>query len=265
MKLVAVHAAKLNRLVVQIKYFVLDFQRTEADFFVNFFLAALNQHGVQIGDFRAPEPRIFDEKFFRRSGLHKFLFVFERYEALAARKILKRKNPAVSALFRFQEVIFHRVFVAIKHVHASENARKPPLILIFEVGRSVPFQNDHVQRVFAFFRRGQIEFGKAVGNLRISEQPAVQKHVKRRIHPFEHEARFFAVVFDVHRATIVERGNIFIDIRRIEREGVPHVGVLRRVVAFHLHAGRHFDFVGQFFFEVALFDSCVRFQLPLAV
>ena len=136
-------------------------------------------------------------------------------------------------------------FFAFKKINVAENARKTPLILIFEITARTPFLHDDVQTVFPLDGEiSDIEFAQPMRNLRKADKAAVDIYVKTRIYSLKDEIQLtLAVMRKI--AAIMIRGVLYGNARRIVRKRITDVRILKMIVTVILYARRHVHFFRQ--------------------
>ena len=126
-------------------------------------------------------------------------------------------------------------------------------VLAFEIGAVAPAEHLHANIIFARAEIGcEVELGIVVAALRIAHVLPVKPHEGCAVQAVEVEvdalARFPALG-QGKRAAVRADGvvahalNLIGDVGRIVHESIFYIHVKRQVVAFHLPAGGHFDFV----------------------
>ena len=119
--------------------------------------------------------------------------------------------------------------------HAAEDAGQPPHVLVLQVGPGRPLMHadrDHV--VFRPNEAGDIELPDQPAALAVAYGRAVDEHGEARVHPVEaDDGRPAGVPVRRQREAppVLPRRVAVGDVRRVDREGIGHVGVRRGAVA----------------------------------
>ena len=128
----------------------------------------------------------------------------------------------------------------------TEDAAQPPHVLIFQIGTVAPLQDLDGDPVDPDLRQfGDVELGGVPAALAHPGQLAVDPDIEEGVHAveFQQDPPFGPVVGDLELADIAPGGVFRGDERRIYRERVIDVGVMRMAVSFQLPVARDFDVV----------------------
>ena len=132
------------------------------------------------------------------------------------------------------EDVAHVDGIAEEEVDLAEDAGHAPHILVFEVCAVGPLEDEDLEGVLPLVDQpGDVDLGGEVGDLRIGREGVVDPDVERGIDALEVQVGLLRLhrggdreVADVERAGILVR-----DIRRVDRDRVVDVRVVRDVIA----------------------------------
>ena len=125
--------------------------------------------------------------------------------------------------------------IAEKQIHLTKNTGKPKFILILQIRSVAPLEHQHLQRVFSRMQKlGQIHFACHVADLAVSRKAIIHKKIEAGIHAFKvNMHRFLRQLFfrkpqgaNIKPARIIDR-----HMRRIHRERIVYIGILRAVIS----------------------------------
>jgi len=240
-EVMTVHAHEFYGLVVEKVHAVLDFGRADTHFFADKLAAVFDKHIVKVRIFRAPKTRVF---YFERSrfALPDRLFLAEESNRSGLAVKERERNRAVE---RGSDLIVNDVTLgASENIRVAENTGEAQFVLILEVRAHAPFQHEHVDLVVAAFDKiGRVELGLTVRDLREADELVVYIKIKARVHALEIDVVTLAFFLGDLYESLIMIGRVDIrHVRRIVRERIVHVRVLKMIVTVVLHARRHFDF-----------------------
>ena len=243
MELVTVYPLQFDRLPVHQQRPRFDLYAAETHSLIDHFLSAENRQFVKVRLLRAPKLYVLCFKALFSPSLHFLSLPFELYFARRLRKILEDHLSSFALYLRFYLIILYAVPIPIQQVHVPDNPAETPLVLIFQIRRRAPFQDDYVQYVLARLHiSAQVEFRGLVRNLRVAQQLPVYVRVKRAVYPLEHQTNvLFPSHFDF--SSIMKDRILLFDIRRIVWERIAVIRVLHLIVSVQLHAARHRHFL----------------------
>ncbi|CCJ95511.1 hypothetical protein BN131_3184 [Cronobacter malonaticus 681] len=267
--LVTVNAADQQRLAVKRQQTVADFHATKADVVrlrdKRHAVGIQQRHhrAVQVRRFGAPQQRVVNVKrerdalrvvatLINRGGAERqrlarhFVFTAPQREsdaepACGGRHFHVAEQRGVTQRRRKLGMHAHigqRLFREMQQADRAENPAHAPHILIFQISAVRPAQHQHAQAVAARVQHaGEIELRRQAAVLRIPHPLPVTPEIKRRIHAAEDNARAARLQPRLRHLNIarIAAGRVVVrHKRRIHRDRVAHIGVDRRVVAFHL-------------------------------
>ena len=162
--------------------------------------------------------------------------VFQRQLAGEGRvDVVIVKIGAHGEILHVQRIFPHQIDVA-------ENARRPPHVLIFNIGGVRPLHHAHAQQVVAgFHRRANIELGGQAAAFAKADVLAVNVDFEIGFDAIEFDDGLFALpaVAEGEQALVGAGRVIGRNIRYVDGEGETFVGVLQLTVALHLPHTRY--------------------------
>ncbi|CCK05697.1 hypothetical protein BN128_3975 [Cronobacter sakazakii 696] len=267
--LVTVNAADQQRLAVERQQAVVDFHATKADVVrlrdQRHAVGIQQRHhrAIQMRRFGAPQQRVVNVKrerdalrvvaaLINRGGAERqrlarhFVFTAPQRESDAkptrgGRHFHLAEQRGVTQRRRKLSMHAHigqRLLREMQQADRAENAAHAPHILIFQISAVRPAQHQHAKAVAARVQHaGEIELRRQAAVLRIAHPLTVTPEIKRRIHAAKDNARAARLQPRLRHLDIarIAAGRVVVrHKRRIYRDRVAHIGVDRRVVAFHL-------------------------------
>ena len=258
MAVVAVHALGLDLLAVDEDALVSDLDPARADGQGDVLAAAGEVQGVEIRLLVAPEHRVLDGGDLDRAfSVHGELAGGQRLPARAVELprdvrlagegelCLEAGGPKVVAQIALDEDVAHMHGIAEEEEDLAEDAGHAPHILVLEVGAVGPFEDEDLEGVLPLVDQpGDVDLGGEVGDLRIGGEGVVDPDVERGVDALEVQIGLLRLhrgrdreVADIERAGVLVR-----DERRIDRDRVVHVRVVRDVIpAAEGHLPAHGD------------------------
>ena len=157
---------------------------------------------------------------------------------------------------------------ALQKIDVAENARKTPFILILKICAGTPFLYDNIKAVFSFMSAVRdVKFTHSVRDLRKTDILPVHIDIKTTVHPFKDKISPACSIY--FKGTAVLKGRVlYRHTRRIEWNGIAHIGILKVVISKILHTGRHLDTIGQCFHPERIpdfFQPVIGTEFPLPV
>ena len=262
--IVAVDAAELDVLAIQIKDAVLSLDLPKADLLADGLAGGGEGEGVEGGVLGVPEVRLFDRDGERAVRLAGGDFAAAGSgQGVAHRHLLPGKikgnlDPGGGVISRQRGAdgeITDVVLRPLEEVDVPEDAAHPQLVLVLEVAAVAPFQDEDGDGVFAGAEKFRhLKLAGRVGDLAVSHQFAVYPEVEAGVDPLEiHVVAEIPFLADAEVADIGPAGIFERDIGRVVGEGVADVGVLVAVVAVILPDRGDGD----------LFKAAAAFRVPL--
>ena len=233
-----VHAAELQLLSVEEQAAVPDLHPPQAHGQADRFIARGDPQRIQIRRFAAPQNRIGYAETQRSPGLFFHKAAVRRVKAARYGKIrrdIRRYGKlGICEIFRHTgnavDIPYMRG-VAGEDIHVPENARKPEEILIFHIAAGAVLHHQRLHGVFAVLQLfGDLEFTVGVAHLRIADPHAVEPEVEAGGNAVEIEKIPPVLRFGQREGPAVKAaGNDIRQMRRIHREGVILIDIIRRV------------------------------------
>ena len=147
---------------------------------------------------------------------------------------------------RLQKVITDPLLRTQQQVHIPENPTHTEFILILQITSITPFHHQYRQCVGPLPQIfGHIELTGRMGNLAVSDESAVDPHIKAGIHTLKIQicVRSLRIAVILKRADIRTAGIVLGNIRRVHRKRIIHIGVLMTVISMILPYTRHRDLI----------------------
>ena len=242
------------------------FGGADTHFFTDNFVLVSNGHIVKVRIFRAPQNRVLN---LESNGFTRAYLLFLAQKAYNCLGSVKQCESNGSVKGGLDSVIHNVTRGARQKIDVAENTRKAQFVLVLEIGAHAPLKHQNVQLVFAVGKIiRHVELRLTVRNLRKSDETVVDVKIEAGIHPFEIKVILLIGFFKVEFFAIMICRVLIGDVRRIVRERIVDVGILKMVVAVVLHAAGNVDFRIHFFkIEVVFYvkNAFVILNLPLAV
>ena len=133
-----------------------------------------------------------------------------------------------------------------KEIDVAEDTAHSPHILILKIGADAPLVNENLQGVLALDEiGGEVKLARRMADLAVADEGVVTKDVEGGGNALKDEDRPILARGIVKVADIKPRGVLARQIRRIYREGVVDIGIVRHVIAKSALPGRrHRDAIG---------------------
>ena len=145
---------------------------------------------------------------------------------------LNRQLATLAGKHRLYKNVGNSRLGAGKNIHIAENSRCTVHILVLEIGAVAPLHNKHLQVVLTFGEKWcDIKLGDHMADLTVTDKFVIYEEVEAGVHALENEDMLTRLAVKVEFAVVKTRGIFLGYIRRILREGVVDIRVLRGVIA----------------------------------
>ncbi len=243
---VAVDTLCLDFFAVDIEDFSTHFELFDAECLTDNLTADRQVQFVQIRRFVTPKQRIFHIEFqdsvagqmLRTGG--KFFSAGRQQAvgniALTVEGDVCRDRCICKRIFGCDtdKQIFHMYLVTQKQVNLTDDAGRTDFVLVFEVCAVTPLENEDFELVFTGVQVFcHIDFARHVADLAVSDKRTVDVEIEAGINPFEMQTEiilFEGIGIDRKRTHIKTARILGRYKRRIDRNGVACIGILRFVV-----------------------------------
>ena len=250
--IVAVHAAELDGLAVEIHHAVADGDLADTHPVGDNLIGGFQHHRVEVRIFRIPQVGFIqmnlhslgvnmipggrcragpDGRIFRiaEGDSHRQPFHCRLHLDLHIRAVILQGGG--------DGVVGYMLHRALEEVHITEDTAHAELVLILQVAAVAPLEHQHRQLVGAVLEvLGDVELAGAVGHLTVTHVPAIQPDVEAGVNTFEVQEGFgSAGVYLVVKLPDVGAAGILLGhIGWVKGEGIFNIGVLMLIIAMHL-------------------------------
>ena len=245
-----VHAAEFDILTVEHDHAVFNVDLAHAHFFCNPFFAAADHKRIQIRGLCVPKHGLIEhareQTVFGLSSAHGISLGVQQLAGDFRRAACFKGYTDFCLLQiafqqRFNGIVKQMLLRTREQIHVAENAAHAELILILKIRAIAPLEHQHLQFIHSVFDEiRHVKLRRAVGNLAVAHEPAVQPYIFAAVNPFKAQRLPLSVRLLIRKAARIKTARILCrHIRRIKGDRIKHVGVLMAVIAMILPDRRY--------------------------